>query len=228
MRSAALFDLDGTLVDADHFHFEAWRDRLAAYGVALDLDGYNSRIMGRKNTAIVADLLPRLSVEDGAAISDAKEAAFRTLAAHMDPAAGLLDFLDWLDQHDVPIAVVTNAPRANAEHSLGALALAERFAEVVIGDELAEAKPHPLPYLTGLERLGGEAARSLAFEDSPSGIQAALAAGLAVVGLTTSLDADRLLQEGVGLAIQDFADPRLIRFAAARLGIPLPPADEVG
>ena len=107
-------------------------------------------------------------------------------------------------------ALVTNAPRANVEAELAAIGLAARLTEWVLGSELERAKPDPLPYLTALERLGAEAGRSLAFEDSLSGLSAALGAGLVVVGLTTTLPADTLLAAGAIFAVADFADPRLL------------------
>ena len=61
------------------------------------------------------------------------------------------------------------------------------------------------------------AARSLAFEDSLSGLRAARAAGLVVVGLTTGLSAERLIEEGAALAIANFADARLEAFVSERL-----------
>ena len=85
------------------------------------------------------------------------------------------------------MAAVTNAPRLNAEMMLAGLGIAHRFKALVIGDELHHGKPHPLPYLEGLRPLGAEAERSLAFEDSRSGVQSATAAGIATVGMLTSL-----------------------------------------
>ncbi|WP_336800118.1 HAD-IA family hydrolase [Kaistia sp. MMO-174] len=221
MSGVLLFDLDGTLLDIDHLHYEAWRQQVARLGVALDPQRYRTQVMGFPNETILADLVPALSREEGAALVEAKEVLFRSLATDLVPAEGLLDFLGWVDNTGARYGVVTNAPRPNAEQELAGIGLAERFATVVIGDELAHAKQHPLPYLVGLERLGGSAAHSVAFEDSISGIRAAVAAGLAVVGLTTGLPAERLLQEGAGLAIPHFDDPRLRPFVAACLeGVP--------
>jgi len=159
-----------------------------------------------------------MSEVEGLALIDEKEAMFRRLATELEPAPGLVGFLAWLEERRVATGVVTNAPRANAEQELRGIGLESRFETLVIGEELPFAKPHPLPYLTGLERLQGSAATSLAFEDSLSGIAAARAAGIAVVGLTTGLGEERLLAEGAALAIPHFADPRLLPFAAARLG----------
>lgn len=221
MSGVLLFDLDGTLLDIDHLHYEAWRQQVALHGVALDQHRYRTQVMGFPNDTILADLVPALSSEEGATLVEAKEVLFRSLATDLVPAEGLIDFLAWADGIGARYGVVTNAPRPNAEQELAGIGLSERFEIVVIGDELAHAKPHPLPYLVGLERLGGIAAHSVAFEDSISGIRAALAAGLSVVGLTTGLSAERLLQEGVGLAVAHFDDPRLRPFVAGCLeGVP--------
>ena len=217
MSGVLLFDLDGTLLDIDHLHYEAWRQQVAIHGVALDQHRYRTQVMGFPNHTILADLVPGLSSEKGAALVEAKEVLFRSLATDLVPAAGLVDFLDWADGLGTRYGVVTNAPRPNAEQELAGIGMAKRFETVVIGDELAHAKPHPLPYLTGLDRLGGTAANSVAFEDSISGIRAALAAGLAVVGLTTGLSAERLIEEGAGLAVPHFDDLRLKPFVAACL-----------
>jgi HAD superfamily hydrolase (TIGR01509 family) len=217
MTGVILFDLDGTLVDADHLHYEAWRLALAPLGLAIDADRYRSEIMGFPNDMIAARLFPHVPEEEARRLIEGKEETFRSLAVDLDPATGLPDFLDWLEGRSVRYGVVTNAPRANAEQELKGIGLAGRFGTLVIGDEIAHAKPHPLPYLTGLERLGGTASRSLAFEDSVSGVRSARAAGLMVVGLTTGLPEEKLMAEGAALAVPDFADARLKAFVSARL-----------
>ena len=113
--------------------------------------------------------------------------------------------------------MVTNAPRANAEKVLAALGVGQRLPIVVIGGELARSKPDPIPYLTALERTGAVAAYSLAFEDSLSGVRAAVAAGLAVVGLTTTLDAQTLIEAGATFAASNFTDPRIFELIEARM-----------
>jgi HAD superfamily hydrolase (TIGR01509 family) len=217
VTAVVLFDLDGTLVDADHLHFEAWRRMVEPYGLELTVERYRQEIMGFSNDIIMERMLPSMSQEGGRSLCEQKEVLFRSLATELEPARGLVDFLARLEGLGVPMGVVTNAPRANAEQELRGIGLAERFATVVIGDELEFAKPHPMPYLTGLARLGGIAARSLAFEDSLSGLRAALAAGITAIGVTTGLSAERLYAEGAALAIPDFADPALLPFVETHL-----------
>ena len=115
------------------------------------------------------------------------------------------------------VAVVTNAPRANVDAALSALGLAGRLPIAVIGAELERSKPDPLPYLRGLELTRAAANRSVAFEDSPTGVRSATAAGLAVVGMTTSLNAASLIEAGATFAAADFADPRIRDLIETRL-----------
>ena len=86
---------------------------------------------------------------------------------------------------------------------------------MVIGGELKRSKPDPLPYLTALQ-LTGAAARAVAFEDSVSGVRAAAAAGIAVVGITTGLSAQRLVAEGAEFGAADFHDSRIYQLIERR------------
>ena len=219
MSATLLFDLDGTIVETDHLHFEAFRSVFMPHGVDIDWTGYTTRVIGRSNPTIAAEFLPHVPEAEHAGIMDAKEAAYRDQIQALEAASGLLDLLDWADSHAIPCAVVTNAPRANADKVLDVLRIRRRFRVLVIGPELREAKPHPLPYLTALEALGGDPARSVGFEDSPSGVRAAAAAGLGVVGLTTSLDDTALRAAGAAITGADFPDRSVIRYIHERMGV---------
>jgi beta-phosphoglucomutase-like phosphatase (HAD superfamily) len=217
MTSALLFDLDGTLVDTDHIHLAAFQSVFAPYGVSLDRARYNAEILGASNAWIGERFLPQLDAEARARVLDAKEAAYRAGVGPVEPVAGLIELLDFSDERRLRRAVVTNAPRANAELILAALGLASRLPLVICGAELARGKPDPLPYLIGLEETGAEARRAVAFEDSLSGVRAAAAAGIAVVGLKTSLTESRLLEAGALIAVDDFRDARVYQLIEQRI-----------
>ena len=216
-KFALLFDLDGTMVDTDVLHLNAYNTLLGAFGRAVDAAYYKRRIMGFPNAQIMAELFPDRPVAAHLAFTERKEDLFRAQLGRLEPTAGLLDLLSWAAARELPCAVVTNAPRANAAMMLKGLGLAERFDALVIGDELAHGKPHPLPYLTALERLGGDAARAIAFEDSLSGIRAASSAGVHTVGLLTSLPEAALREAGAAAVIADFYDRALWRWLEARV-----------
>ena len=220
MKTALLFDLDGTLVDSDAQHLSAFQRVFAPHGIALDSAEYAAKIMGASNEMIARLYLSHLPPNEQAATVDAKEAAYRGGLGDVEPIAGAVALLDYADRLGLKRAVVTNAPRANAEKVLDALGIGHRLPILVIGAELARSKPDPLPYLTGLERTGADAGQSLAFEDSLSGVRAASAAGLAVVGLTTTLDSQTLIAAGATIAAKDFTDPRIFFFDRGAHGSP--------
>lgn len=218
MTACLLFDLDGTIAETDHLHFEAFKSVFTPHGVDIDWDVYTARVIGRNNPEIAADFLPHVPVDDHAAIMESKEAAYRERLHSVESASGLLALLDWADAESIPCAVVTNAPRLNADAVLAMLDIRHRFKVLVIGPELRQAKPHPMPYLTALETLGGDASRSVGFEDSRAGVASASAAGLGVVGITSTFDASILQASGAHVAGRDFTDPAVLDFVRRRTG----------
>lgn len=210
MLQALLFDLDGTLANTDPIHFSTWQDELKPYGLDIDRDFYDHNFSGRLNAAIVANLLPQLSVVEGEALSDRKEAEFRQRAAgELQPLAGLIDVLQWANSQQLKQAVVTNAPIANAEFMLQVLKLDTHFQTVVIAEQLERGKPDPLPYQVALNRLGVTAQSAVAFEDSPSGICSAVSAGILTVGIASTHAPEELYVVGAHLVVNDFAAPEL-------------------
>lgn len=206
---ALLFDLDGTLVDTDQLHHSAFASILAETGRDLSFDDYRERIMGKPNVEIMAWLLPD-APERHTEIADRKEAAYRAmLADRIEPIAGAHALLDWADANGARRAVVTNAPRLNAEAVLAAAGLADRFDTLIIAEECARPKPDPLPYQEAMRRLGVTPSRSIAFEDSRSGLRAARDSGAHAFGISTALSPAELLQAGAHQVIPDFTDPTL-------------------
>ncbi|MBF2026404.1 MAG: HAD family phosphatase [Oscillatoriales cyanobacterium C42_A2020_001] len=220
MLRALLFDLDGTLANTDPIHFATWKDVMQTYGLELDREFYDQNFSGRLNAAIVANLLPQLSVEAGEQLSWQKEAEFRRRATgELQPLPGLMDLLQWANSQQLQQAVVTNAPVENAEFMLQVLKLDNHFETVVIAEQLERGKPDPLPYQVALERLGVSAEAAVAFEDSPSGIRSAVGAGVLTVGIASTHAPEELYVVGAKLVVKDFADPQLdnlLKFSLTR------------
>jgi HAD superfamily hydrolase (TIGR01509 family) len=209
MISAIFFDLDGTLVNSDPVHFITWQEVLSAFDLTIDRAFYQKHISGRLNAEIVRDILPQLSLEEGLKVADEKEARFRQLGDRLQPMPGLLNLLDWSAQRQLKQAVVTNAPRANAQFMLEALKLNSIFSTVILAEEAPKGKPDPAPYLLALEKLNTPKETAIAFEDSPSGVTSATRAGLYTIGVTSTHQSEPLLACGAQMAIADFSDPQL-------------------
>jgi HAD superfamily hydrolase (TIGR01509 family) len=212
---ALLFDVDGTLADTDPLHLEAFNQVLGRHGHSFDHARFSKELQGFSNASISERFLTNETLERRSAIMAEKEDTFRKLVAgKIRPIPGLLTLLALADRAGTPMVAVTNAPRLNAEMLLSGLGIAHRFKALVIGDELSHGKPHPLPYLEGLRAVNAAAKLSIAFEDSRSGIQSASAAGIATIGIRTSLSHDDMIAAGAFMTAKAFDDPELIKLVA--------------
>lgn len=210
---ALIFDLDGVVVDSMPVHQAAWRRYLETLGLAPgDLA---SRMLGRRNDEIVVDFLghsadPKLVDEHGAA----KERLYRemmreNLTAQLVPGIGA--FLESLE--GAPLAIASNAERANIDFILDGTGLRKYFRSIVDGSQVARAKPAPDIYLRAASDLGIAPQDCIVFEDSPVGIAAACEAGARVVGIQTHSGDLR----GVTFQARDFTDPGLLAWVRQQL-----------
>ena len=213
MLQAVFFDLDGTLANTDPIHLEVWRKLLEPHGYDVDEAFFKQHISGRLNEHLIKELLPQLSAAEGQELAIDKEAQFREVAAStLGRMPGFTELFEWVTNHDLKTAVVTNAPRANAEFMLKVLDLETTFDLVIVAGELARSKPDPLPYQTALDHFNIAAAAAVVFEDSKTGIQAAIAAEIPTIGVASTHEPEVLYSYGASLVIQDFTDSRLQKF----------------
>lgn len=194
-----VFDLDGTLVDNMALHERAFavfgeRHRLPA----LDPDT-EVRLRGTRNTDIFPALFRReLTKDEIRAYSDEKEALYRELSKGCLVAlAGLDRLLRRLEAQKIPVAVATSGPAANVEHTLREIGLTSSLTSVVRGDQVARGKPHPDIFLAAAARIGADPRACLAFEDTPSGVRGAQAAGMTTVAITTCLAPEAFTAAGL-------------------------------
>jgi HAD superfamily hydrolase (TIGR01509 family) len=180
---AAVFDMDGLLLDSERPVRDAWMQVAADVGVALtpaaylDLIGRNHRDSTQRLRAIFAD---------DALLADAHGRVVQLLDERFgerpfDVKPGVRRLLQALRAAHLPCAVASSTHRAELQRRLARAGLLEFFSAVCGGDEVAHGKPAPDIYLLAVARLGVDAATTLAFEDSGHGALAAIAAGLGVV-----------------------------------------------
>jgi HAD superfamily hydrolase (TIGR01509 family) len=169
-------------------------------------------MFGRRNDDIVRDVFGR---DLGPAAVDQhgaeKEKVYRemmgpVLRDHLVP--GVASFLE--RHRDAPMAVATNAERANADFMLDGSGLRRYFRAIVDGEQVERPKPDPEIYLRAFRLLDVKPANCVVFEDSAAGVEAARAAGAHVVGVNTAHAAVELA--AVELKIRDFVDPELERW----------------
>jgi HAD superfamily hydrolase (TIGR01509 family) len=217
-EKALLFDIDGTLADTDTLHLEAFNLILGPRGHIFDRERFTRELLGVSTAAISRRFLANELPSRQAAIMEEKEEAFRELVSgRINPTPGLMTLLNLADQAGIPMVAVTNAPRLNAEMLLSGLGIMRRFKAIIIGDELAHGKPHPMPYLEGLRAVDAAPKLSVAFEDSRSGVKSASSAGIATVGIRTSLSHADMIEAGAIATAKTFEEPELMSLIAAKM-----------
>lgn len=207
--TAAIFDLDGTLTDNMGLHREAYAVLMQRYGLRQRSQAEMARLDGKRNDQILPVIFERpLSPEEIAHLADEKESCYRELAAEkLKPLAGLFRLLDQLEAQGIALAVATSAPHANVSFSMEALGLVRRIPLIVRGDEVPNGKPAPDVFLETARRLGKAPHECIVFEDAFAGIEAAHAAGMYCVAVTTTNNREQLLAHGLAdVVVQDFEE----------------------
>jgi beta-phosphoglucomutase len=187
---AAIFDLDGTLVDSYDAHFEAWRLISARHGVAVTVDDYYSHF-GRRNEDLLRSCWLRagrgeLTHDQIVALDDEKEAEYRAIVAARFPIMeGARELVASLRADGFRTAVGSSGPPLNVQRAIQGLELVAAFDAVVTGRDVKRSKPDPECFLLAAERLSIPPSRCVVFEDAPAGITAAKAAGMRCIAITS-------------------------------------------
>jgi HAD superfamily hydrolase (TIGR01509 family) len=180
---AAVFDMDGLLIDSERRIMRAWLEGARALGFQLTQAEF-TQVIGRAAPDSDAMLTRFLGGEQ----------AFRATAAHAHDAlrgerehpvfplkAGAAELLAALAAAGVPCAVASSSSVREIRHRLGHVDVLRHFKALAGGDEVQRGKPDPALYLLAASRLGVEPQDCIAFEDSENGARAAQAAGIRVV-----------------------------------------------
>jgi HAD superfamily hydrolase (TIGR01509 family) len=221
---AAVFDLDGTLVDNMRFHGDAWLAIAARLGARATRRDFEHRWAGRKPDEIFGILLGRaLGADEVARLEDEKETAYReSYRPHVAPVPGLIPLLHRLRSAGLRLALATAAPAGNREMVLERLGVGDLF-EVVAGPETAASgKPAPDIYLGAAHALRLPGAECLAFEDAVNGVLSARAAGMEVAAVLTSASRAELQEAGASFVLEDYRalPPELEHALFARCATP--------
>jgi len=208
---AALFDLDGVLVDTARYHYLAWKELAAGLGFEFT-EAHNERLKGVSRMASLEILLEvggltgRFDPAQKDKMAADKNARYVELISKMDPSEilpGVLDLLGALRARGVRIAL--GSASKNAPSILDKVGLTPWFDALIDGNAVSKAKPDPEVFVLGARRLGVAPADCVVFEDAEAGLQAAKAGGMFALGLGRAQDlpsADALFPNLVGF------DPR--------------------
>jgi beta-phosphoglucomutase len=220
---AILFDFNGVLVDDEPIHFELLRQVLAEEGHQLEQEAYFGRLLGVPDREALALFLREKGEEPSAERLlrlVARKAAYyqqRMWRQGFPIVPGAPELIAAAAAAGLPLGVVSGALRDEIEMALEQMGLAHCFKTIVAAEDIQAGKPDPEGYRRGLRELNSlpplparllHPHEVLAIEDSPAGIAAASAAGLATLGLAKTYSAgapggaDRLLASLEGLTLE--------------------------
>ncbi len=190
---AAIFDMDGVIIDSNPFHKISLRQFCEKYGFQLSDEELIKKIYGRTNKEWIANLFGPLSREELTRYGEEKESLFRDVYK-MDIVAleGLPEFLKSLQLNHIPTAIGTSAPRSNVDFVLSHTGLGEYFSAILDESDVEHGKPNPEIYLKVAEKIGYNPNQCVVFEDSLSGVESARRAGAKVVGVATTHSVEEL------------------------------------
>ena len=182
---AVLWDMDGTLIDSEEFHWISWRDTLTKEGIAITHEQFLSTF-GTRNDSILRQWLGSTATpERMERIANAKEELYRDLIRRNGilPLPGVAHWVRRLHQEEWLQAVASAAPRANIVTVLEALSATHIFQGIVSAEDVHRGKPDPEVYVTAAARVGVSPDRCIVVEDAVAGVKGARSAGMRSIGV---------------------------------------------
>lgn len=212
---AAIFDLDGLLIDSEPLYQQAWATSASEQSFELSATYYFDNLSGRN----IDDYLPELAKLYGSQFDSVK---FRRrcieIVARLDFAnqvqvkPGVRNMLTWLKKQSVPCVVATGSNQSHAQRCLATTGLSEFFSFVVSRDQVAQGKPDPALYLKALAILGHVPSAIVAFEDSDSGVKAAVAAKISTIMIPDRKPANLVSINSAVSIVRDMFEARKLPF----------------
>jgi HAD superfamily hydrolase (TIGR01509 family) len=181
--TAVIFDCDGTLVDSEPLARTAWERALAPHGYALT-DADAEVCVGlpyRRVHAYFADRVALPGAEDFWRVFSGE--LFALIDRELAPFHDAIGAARELRARGIAVAVASSSPRERLHRTLSRAGLLDAFDVTVAGDEVVRGKPAPDMFLLAARRLGAEPEACVAIEDSPPGVQAAVAAGMVTLAV---------------------------------------------
>jgi HAD superfamily hydrolase (TIGR01509 family) len=182
---AVLWDMDGTLIDSEAFHWISWRDALAAEAITITHEQFLSSF-GQRNDSIISQWLGTAATPERIEkIGNAKEELYRQLIRQhgIAPLPGVAHWVRQLHQDGWLQVMASAAPRANIDAVLKALSATYIFQGIVSAEDVHRGKPDPEVYLTAAARVGASPDRCIVVEDAVAGVEGARRAGMRSIGV---------------------------------------------
>jgi HAD superfamily hydrolase (TIGR01509 family) len=205
---AILFDMDGVLVDTYQSVTEFWQDIAKIHQVRLTQADFNQHVYGCPATHTLDVLFLHLNADERQAVLT-KMADYEAKLTYTG-VKGAAAFLRTLRKQNIPTALVTSGDQRKVNEVLNQLGIDSMFTAQVTTNDIRRGKPHPECYLLAARYLQKSPEQCIVFEDSTSGVKAAVASGALCIGIGPSSRVSPLLQAGAYYVVPDFISMSLL------------------
>jgi beta-phosphoglucomutase len=201
---AAIFDLDGVLVNTVPLHFKAWKKMFNEYGKEFNFEDYKQKVDG------ILRLDGAMAILTGMPIDELEKAAAKKQGYYLEliKQEGVeayqtsADLIKELKEHGIKIAVISSS--RNCHLILEKASLLNLIDIEISGNDITKGKPDPQIFLMALERLGIKASEGIVFEDAVLGVEAAKRAKIVTVGIDRHKDPRSLSK--ANLVVEDLSE----------------------
>lgn len=205
-----IFDLDGTLALTQQFHYQAFSQVFAKYGITYtendDLYKYAGMGSGVIFPTVFADHGLMLTPEQIKQYSDEKKEIYDRIihSEKIEPVAGVVDFLKRMQSRGYRMCVASGNKLESIEYLLDALHIRTFFEFIVTNKDADKPKPSPDIFLTAAKKFGFEPEECVVFEDAVNGITAAESAGMTSVGIASRIPEMDLRNVGADIVVNNY------------------------
>lgn len=187
---AVLFDLDGTLIDSEYFHFECWNEILEETSAQLTYADWLQNYAGVPLPTNAKKLTEKYGISTPLAdVIERREnltlERLKTKDVNLMPYAA--EILEFLTGKGLTLALVTSSPRQDVDAVFARNGLGKYFKLIITRSDVTHSKPDPESYNVCCEKLGIAKDECLVFEDTINGIKAAKAAGLTCYAIQSNI-----------------------------------------
>ncbi|CAN5362675.1 beta-phosphoglucomutase [soil metagenome] len=203
-----IFDWDGVIIDSHDQHQRSWFLLAEEIGLPLSKEQFKATF-GQRNASIIPLLgWAEATDEDRIAeLGDRKEILYRQIIRQegIEPLPGVRELLASLKAAKIPCAVGSSTPAANIETVMEIIGMTDEFEAIAAAEDVSAGKPAPDIFLVAAKKLRADPSECLVFEDAGVGLQAAAAAGMRAVALTTTHPAESLAPHRPALTVPDLS-----------------------
>jgi len=209
---AAIFDMDGVVVDTVHMHFNAWKRMFEEHGKKFTFDDYKAKVDGIPRRDGARAILPELSDAELEKACEIKQGYFlQSLDKEKVPAyEGTVRFIKAVRASGHKAALISSSK--NLPRIIKSAGVEDIWDAIVSGTEVKKGKPDPQVFLLAAERLAMPPAKCVVIEDAIQGVEAARRGGMKCIGIDRHNDPGRLVKADI--VVSDLTEADLPRVEA--------------